>query len=249
MAHPIQFNDFTGDPSPVKQRGVRDQIPGVYYGGPAFGWVGRLSDLVSNSGKCKFKIDKGFLPRRYVVKAEPIPGDAYIDADAVGAPLFLKEGAACTIATASTVKGVTISDAVIRGPYDGSDSDSDADEPATGIVAYGAINGEMITDDDTWITLTATPTNDGDVKRNVSDCYIEVFVDGMPIPSSAAAPSAADIKSALVAAGDGALAGVSLDGAIADGVLATVPGRDNPSVLAIETVEVNEYTLGYHQPS
>ena len=59
-----------------------------------------------------------------------------------------------------------------------------------------------------------------------------------------AAVTAADIKSALVAAGAGALAGVNLGGA-----LANVPGIDDPVALAMNSAEINTYNLGYHPPS
>lgn len=174
MAHPIRFTNYTGDVSPKEQQGVRAQYP-QGYNGPAFGWVGRLSDLVANGGK--IKLAQGFLPRRYVVTAEPLAGDTYIDAAALGKEgLFLKEGATCTIATAASVAGVTFSGVVIRGPYDGSDSDSDADDATIGFVAQGALTGELVEDDDTWVEITATAGNAGDVEKGVSDCYVEVLV-------------------------------------------------------------------------
>lgn len=176
MAHPVRFTNYTGDVSPKEQQGVRAQYP-QGYNGPAFGWVGRLSDLVANGGK--IKLAQGFLPRRYVVTAAPLAGDTYIDWATVGGDtLFLKEGATCTLATAASVSGVTFSGVVIRGPYDGSDSDSDADEDSAtiGVVAQGGLTGSLVENDETWVEITATAGNAGDVEKGVSDCYVEVLV-------------------------------------------------------------------------
>jgi hypothetical protein len=178
MAHPIQFVDYTEDPSPVEQQGVRAAYP-QGYNGMAFGWAGRLSDLVAQSGTAKFKLAEGFLPRRYAVYAKPLAGNVYIDSKVVGGDaLFLKEGASAKISTAAAVKGVTFSNVTIAGPVDGSDSDSDADEDTAtiGLVGQGALTGEIVTDDETWVTLTASATASGDVERGVSDCYVEVLV-------------------------------------------------------------------------
>lgn len=179
MAHPVTFTNYTGDSSPVKQQGVRAQYP-LGYNGQAFGWVGRLSDLVAaGAGGVQFKLAEGFVPRRYVVKAKPLAGDVYIDWPVIGGDtLFLKEGATCTLATKATVKGVTFSGAQIKGPNDGSDSDSDADEDSAtiGIVKQGTLTGELVDDDETWVTVTGTVGAAGDVEKGVSDCYVEVLV-------------------------------------------------------------------------
>lgn len=62
-------------------------------------------------------------------------------------------------------------------------------------------------------------------------------VDLVDFTPPAAAPSAADIKSALVAAGPGALEGVSLDG-----VVATLVGGSDPIPLLLS--DANTFTLG-----
>jgi len=172
MANTIRFTNYDGDVTPVEQRGVRAQYP-QGYNGPAFGWVGRLSDLVANGGK--IKLAEGFVPRRYAVRAEPMPGHWTTDYDLVGGDVFLKDEASVTIASSGTAAGVSLSGITIAGAKAASGSTPAADA-TTGLVAQGAVSGTLVGNDDTWLTVTATPASSGDVEKGVSDAYVEVLV-------------------------------------------------------------------------
>lgn len=88
------------DKAPAIQKGVCAEYPSGY-NGPAVHWVGKLSQLLAGGGKVK--LPKGFLPRRYFVKADKLPLDGRY-----GTETGLVSGDAVTLAvTSETLSGQT----------------------------------------------------------------------------------------------------------------------------------------------
>ena len=165
------------DKAPVVQGGVCSAINGEKY----VHWYGRLSELAEGGRAIKFP--KGYLPERYVVSAKPIedPVGRYglgvelaEDADVTLAATAKKRAEDGT-ATAAGESGATFSDVHVKGPSDGSDSDSDADEGSAtyGLVATGACaSGALVTDHNEYVLLTASGGSTLD--RAANDCFVDV---------------------------------------------------------------------------
>lgn len=175
------------DKAPVVQGGVCSAINGEKY----VHWYGRLSELAEGGRAIKFP--KGYLPERYVVSAKPIedPVGRY------GLGVELAEDADVTLAATAKKRaedgttsvtgesGATFSGVHVKGPSDGSDSDSDADEGSAtyGLVASGACTGALVTDHNEYVVLTSSGGSGLD--RATNDCFVDVRfivrqIDPMP---------------------------------------------------------------------
>lgn len=164
------------DTAPVVQGGVCSAINGE----KSVHWFGRLSELAAGGRAIKFP--KGYLPERYVVSAKPLvdPVGRY------GLGVELAEDVDVTLAaaakkraddgttTADGESGATFSGVHVKGPVDGSDSDSDADEGSAtyGVVAAGACTGALVTDHNEYVVLTASGGSTLD--RASNDCFVDV---------------------------------------------------------------------------
>lgn len=175
------------DRAPVVQGGVCSAINGEKY----VHWYGRLSELAEGGRAIKFP--KGYLPERYVVSAKPIedPVGRY------GLGVELAEDADVTLAATAYKRaedgttsvtgesGATFSGVHVKGPFDGSDSDSDADEGSAtyGVVASGTCTGALVTDHNEYVVLTSSGGSGLD--RATNDCFVDVRfivrqIDPMP---------------------------------------------------------------------
>ncbi len=146
--------------SPVDQRGVEAEYP-KGYNGPAFRWVGPLSQIVAAASGVRFKIAQGFVPRSAFAKCAPI-----VDTVHEGCTKGLVAGDSVALSGVSAANVGTF--ALTVAAADGSDSDSDADVPAP-FVKGAVTSPALVEDDDTWFTVTGTGTLSG-------DCIVEVGV-------------------------------------------------------------------------
>jgi hypothetical protein len=167
------FN-YPGEDAPQIQRGVCSEKADGYDSSTVH-WAGSLARLAA-LGAGYLKLPKGWVFKRIAVKAKAnalakdvavtIGAAAYTLVDANGDTIPVTRSTKLATDTESAVGGgASISGAIVYGPFDGSDSDSDADEGSAteGLVKDAAITPSTALDnEDTYLKITTSGTVTGD---------------------------------------------------------------------------------------
>lgn len=165
------------DKAPEVQGGVNSDINGE----KTVHWYGRVSELADGGRAIKFP--KGYLPERYVVKAEPIVDNVGI----YGAGVTLSSGTSIAVtATAKKMQadgslsgsgesgagfssGVSVTAAALAAAKEAYDEGLARDPSA--LVATATVSGSVVTDHDEYIELA---TSGSGLDRATNDCFVDV---------------------------------------------------------------------------
>lgn len=166
------------DKSPVIQGGVCSEINGK----KSVHWIGRASEIAD--GGRKIKLPKGFTPVGYVVEAKPLEDPVGIYGTGVGlatGTYVTVKGVQQTQSTSGEYSNTSGGFAAVSGVVSGGTAavmsgttvTTPATDPNYGVVTTGALSGAMVSDEEQFVTLTATVSGVSGLDRAADDCVVD----------------------------------------------------------------------------